>query len=267
MKDKELILLKINLQLFAETNDDDELDYADDDELESEDYNEENDTDDDLEGESGETDDSEEDEPADTNKPAPKDKVTLALIKQKQANKELKQRLEAFEQKERELSLKEKRKQIADKLIEKGYEEDYALEQADTHIENESIKETVKKLEFMTENADVLGKYPEAKKNVEKLLKLQKATGWDIEKICRMEFENSNSYDNKIKEQQEARLKAKKKISATPAGGQTPIQSTKLDPDDERAYQFYAKKNPGVSRKQYVERFNQKQQIPHDKWD
>lgn len=262
--ENKLVLLPINLQLFAE---DDELDTDTDYEAEEDEL----DADDDVEDDETNYEDSVEEpdgEEEQSTNPAPKDKVTLALIKQKQANKALKQKLEAFEQEKREQSQKEKRKQIVDALIEKGYDEEYALEKADERIESESIKQTVKKLEFMTEHADVIAKYPDAKKNIDKLIKLQKATGWDIEKICRMEFEADESgFDSRVKQQQEARLKTKKKPSATPAGGQTPIQSTKLDPDDERAYQFYAKKNPGISRKQYLERLNQTQQIPHDKWE
>lgn len=253
-------LLTVNLQLFAEGEDD--IDDINEDALDPDEVIEDEEIEtDDLENE--ESNDEEIEQPT-----QPKDKVTHALIKQKQANKELKQRLEAFEQKEREKEQADRRRQIAEKLVEKGYDEDYAFGEADKHLEAESIKETVKKLEFMTENADIIAKYPEAKRNISKLLKLQKDTGWDIEKICRIEFEDADSsYDSKIKSEQEAQLK-KKKRTVTPVGGQTPIQSVKLDPVDEKAYQFYAKRNPGVSRKQYNERLNNSNQnIPHDKWD
>lgn len=230
----ELKLLTVNLQLFAEGED--EIDDIDEDEIDPEET---------IDDEDIESDDLVDDE-----------------------TKELKQRLETFEQKEREKEQAERRRQIAEKLVEKGYDEDYAFGEADKHLETESIKETVKKLEFMTENADIIAKYPEAKQNINKLIKLQKDTGWDIDKICRIEFEPiDSSYDSKIKSEQEAQLR-KKKRTATPAGGQTPIQSVKLDPADEKAYQFYAKKNPGVSRKQYNEKLNNNNQnIPHDKWD
>ena len=254
----ELTLFPINLQLFAD--DEDDIDDVGEDELDLEDDIE--DTNEPIEGEDGEEDDI---IPPTTQ---PKDKITHALIKQKQANKELKQRLEYFELQEKEKQLLDKRKLVADKLIEKGYDEEYALSEADKHIETESIKETVKKLEFLTENADIIAKYPAAKKNINKLIQLQKNTGWDIEKICQIEYAlNESDYDSKIKNEQEAQLR-KKKRTPTPTGGQTPIQSIKLDSEDERAYQFYAKKNPGVSRKQYADRLNNNvQKIPHDKWD
>lgn len=257
-----MIVLPINLQLFSE----DDEDFEDDVDLDEEEAEIEDDVDPVDEEDIPEDEEEIEDEPEDK-KPAKKDKVTHALIKQKQANKELKQELERFKQKEREEELKSKRKQVADKYIEKGYDENEAFAAADKDLEDESIKATVKKLEFMTENADVLAKYPEAKKNVNKLIQLQKATGWDIEKICRVEFDSNNAYDSRIKSEQETQLK-KKRRTVTPAGGQTPIQSIKLDPDDERAYQFYAKKNPGISRKQYQEKINNRNQnIPHDRWE
>jgi hypothetical protein len=255
MKYNEMILLPINLQLFA-SNDED---YIETDDIETEDI--ESDEVEELEDKSYI--ENEDIQPI----TQPKDKVTHALIKQKQANKELKQRLEYFEQKEREAEQQNKRKQVAEKYVEKGYDESDAFEEADKHLESESIKQTVKKLEFMTENSDILARYPEAKKNINELIKIQKSTGWDLEKICRVEYDSTNNYDNKIKSEQEAQLRKTKRVSM-PTGGQTPIQSVKLDPEDERAYSFYAKKNPGVSRKQYQERLNNNNQnIPHDRWE
>lgn len=278
-----LKFLKINLQLFADDEDlgdDDEDfddidpdDYSDGDET---DIDDSDDADDDIDEKSDVT-----DEDGDGDKTAkkrtaketdskPKDKITHALIKQKQVNKELKSKLDLLEQKDREAEQQNRRKSIVDKLVEKGYDEDEALVEAEKQLENEAIKNTVEKLEFMTENAELMAKYPQAKKNVDKLIKLQKSTGWSLDKICRVEYAvTENAFDSKVKSDQESRLKQKKRPSATPVGGQTPIQSVKLDNDDEKAFQFYAKKNPGVSRKQYAERLNQAsaQKIPHDKWD
>lgn len=279
---KDIKMLDVNLQLFAGDEDfdgDDSLDYdddfddiddADDDEPEGDDSDDEKNDgqEDDPDGE----DDSDKDaDDADTTKQKPKqkDKITQALIKQKQLNKHLKSKLDEIEQKDREQEQKNRRKALVDKYVEKGYDDEDAEAEADKQLENEAIRNTVKKLEFVTEHADVLAKYPQARKNVDKLLKLQKATGWSVEKICRVEYETKESaFDSKVKNDQEARLKQKKRLS-TPAGGQTPIQSVKLDYEDERAYQFYAKKNPGVSRKQYTERLSQaaSQKIPHDSWD
>jgi hypothetical protein len=280
---KDIEMLDMNLQLFA---DDEDFDYDDSDleDTDADDEDLEEDYEDDSEdGDDATTNEEPEDE-ADPDgdeatekvkakvdaKSKGKDKITHALIKQKQLNRDLKAKLDLIEKKDREAEQQNKRKAIADKLIEKGYDDDEAYSKADEQLENEAIKSSVKKLEFMTENADILAKYPLAKKNVDKLLKLQKATGWSIEKICRVEYTVAESaFDNKVKSDQEQRLKNKKRPSTTPAGGQTPIQSLKLDQDDERAYQFYAKKHPGVSRKQYISSLNlaSSQKIPHDSWD
>jgi hypothetical protein len=283
---KDIELLDVNLQLFA-GDDDEDFDYDDSDledtDADDEDLDEDYDDDsedgdaategDESEGDSSGSDGDEATEKAKAKvdaKPKGKDKITHALIKQKQLNRDLKAKLDLIEKKDREAEQQNRRKTLADKLIEKGYDDDEAYSKADEQLENEAIKSSVRKLEFMTENADILAKYPLAKKNVEKLLKLQKATGWSVEKICRTEYAVAESaFDNKVKSDQEQRLKNKKRTSTTPAGGQTPIQSLKLDPEDERAYQFYSKKHPGVSRKQYVSNLNQasSQKIPHDSWD
>jgi hypothetical protein len=200
-------------------------------------------------------------------KPLQKDKITHALIEQKKANKELRQRLEAFENEKAQKESQNKRAEIAQKLIDKGFYEDDAIAEADRILDNESIKQTVKELKFLTEYSDVIAKYPDAKKNINKLMKLKDSTGWDIEKICKVEYStNENAFDNRIKNEQETQLK-KKKVAPVPAGGQTPIQNIKLDSEDEKAYQFYSKRNPGISRKQYAERQNAiNQTIPLDKW-
>ena len=286
--ENEIKLLNIDLQLFAA---DDELDGDEDDEdfdgMDLDDDFEddsEDDSEDDESDADAESDDDDGDEDGDTTsktqkdktkevdtKPKVKDKITHALIKQKQVNRDLKTKLDQLELKDKEAEQQNRRKSMVDKLVEKGYDEEEAIVEAEKQLENEAIKNTVKKLEFMTENAEILAKYPGAKKNVEKLIKLQKATGWSIDKICRVEYAvTENAFDSKIKSDQESRLKQKKRLSTTPAGGQTPTQSLKLDTDDEKAYQFYSKKNPGVSRKQYSERVIGKgssQKIPHDKWD
>jgi len=279
MTKKEYEIFNIDLQLFGNEPDEYDLELDDDDDDSFDNDDDEYDTQEDNEdGETELEDKSEDEEDAsydtddthDEKIKKPKDKITAALIKQKQINRDLKSKLELLEKQEKEDEIKNRKKALIEKLVEKGYDEDEAMLEAEKQLDNEAVKNTVKKLEFLTENADVLAKYPQARKNIERLIKLQKSTGWSIDKICRVEYAAAdNPFDKKVKSDQENRLKNKKRVSTTPAGGQTPIQSIKLDPEDERAYKFYAKKNPGVSRKQYAEYLVQasKQKIPHDSWD
>jgi hypothetical protein len=267
-----MILNKLNLQLFA-SDEDDDFDYDDDiddvDDVEEDDDLEEDDQELDSEDETEVDDD--EDTKDKNEQPKKKDKVTQALIKQKKLNRQLKEQLDSLTKQERETEKSQSKKLIIDRYIEKGYDEDEAIVEAEKFLENEEIKSTVKKLQFMTENADLMRKYPEAAKNIDKLMKIQKSTGWSMNKICKAEYAlNENAYDAKIRNDQQNKLN-KKRVSMTPSGSQTPIQSMRLDSDDEKAYQFYAKKNPGVSRKQYAKNILQGQKaqskIPHDKWD
>lgn len=280
-KKNEFEVLNFNLQLFAGDDEDEDDDFDEDDDLDDDsDFDETDDDDSDVDeteldapsqdDEGGDGDKATQKGKAKETDAKPKDKITHALIKQKQVNRDLKAKLDLLEQKDKEAEQQSKKKSLVEKLVEKGYDEDEALIEADKQLDNESIKNTVRKLEFVTENSEILAKYPQAKKNVDKLIKLQKATGWSIDKICRVEYAVAeNAFDNKVKSDQESRLKQKKKLSTTPAGGQTPIQSVKLDADDEKAYQFYAKKNPGVNRKQYADNVlsHTNQKIPHDKWE
>lgn len=279
-------LLDIDLQLFAGDDDlnDDTPDYDDDDAF---DYDDETDTDDEVNSED-DTDDSDDSNTSDADaadkvdneknkakkESGQQDKVRNALIEQKRINKMLKEKLDLIEQKEKErdrdVDQQSKKKALVNKYLDKGYDEEDAEIEATKQLETESMRHTVKKLAFITEHQDTLTKYPDARKNVDRLIKLQADTGWSIDKICNVEFGvKENAFDSKVKNDQAERIKQQKKRLSTPAGGQTTIQSTKLDPEDERAYQFYAKKHPGVSRKQYAENLgiSTSQKIPHDKWD
>lgn len=283
MNNKDKYLLNIDLQLFSgDEKDYDDFDLDDDDldndfDIDDDSYfdgEEEEDDEEDSTGESNEDSDkqekSEEKEKADTSaKAKDRDKITHALIDQKRLNKILKNKLEAIENKSKQEEEQNKRKLLINKLVDAGYDDEEAIVEADKRLENEAIKNTVKKLEFMTENADVLSQFPKAKQNIDKLIKIQKSTGWSLEKICKIEYEDTkNSFDKKILSDQEARIK-NKKYASNPIPGQGPIKSYKLDSADEKAYQFYARKNPGVSRKQYAQNLGigNSQKIAHDEWD
>lgn len=236
----------INLQLFAE---EEEIDEEEVEEIEE------------LEVEPAETPQEELEKPK-------SDKVTNALIEQKRSNKELKSKLAEYDQKEKERELSGKKKEIADKLIEKGYDEDEALKMAENNTKVESLEREIKMLRYERQAEKLEVKYPDVTDNLERLIDICSKTGWTLEKVCAAEF-GVNEYDSKIKSEQETLIARKKTGQSTPVPIQTPTQSIKLEPDDEKAYQFYAKENPGVSRKQYRDNVlnANNQKIPDGKWD
>ena len=91
-----------------------------------------------------------------------------------------------------------------------------------------------------------------------------KKSGWSLEKVCVAEF-GSRANESKLKREQ--LQPTKKKGSTLPKTGTSEIKSTKLEPNDEAAYQYYAQRNPGITRQQYIERTRLAQSIPHDRWE
>lgn len=179
----------------------------------------------------------------------------------------LKAKLKDYEQKEKEDELKQKKRQIAEKYIEKGYDEDEAEEKAEKDTKVEKLESELKILKYERQAEKLESKYPAILDNLDRLIDICNKTGWTLDKVCAAEF-GTNTHDDRIKSEQEQAL-LKKKVSKPAAATQTPLQSVKLELEDERAYQFYIKKNPGISRKQYSENVinagNTK--IPHDRWD
>lgn len=250
----------INLQLFAD--DVEEIDEEQE-ELETEEEKEE-------EAEEKVETEEEEQEVSEEEKPDKKDKKTVAIIKTKQENKKLRDELAKYKQEEEERKTAAEKEKIKQKYVDNGFTEEEAQERAEEKSELSKIKKELKQLKYNSQAEKLSAKYPDIYDNLDRLIELSEKTGWSLEKVCRAELEESSEYDVRTKTEQAELIARQKKNKSKPApGNQATLQSVKLEPEDERAYQTYLKFNPGVSRKQYKEKVlavnNQK--IPHDRWE
>ena len=247
----------INLQLFADEEELDDLEELDDEVTE------------DLEAEELDEDVPEDDEEEAEDKP-PKDKVTNALIEKKRELKRIKDEKDAeINQLRVELdAIKQAGKDEARKKSFQSKKQEYSDAGYDELVAESLAKQEVleKRLDMMKyeRQAEKLeGKFPKVWDKLEQFSELSKSAGWTLEKLCEAEFGKSVSeFDVRTKTEQEALLRRKKQTMSKPvATGSTPLQTAKLSESDERAYQFYAKKNPNVSRKQY------KDNVLNPKWE
>lgn len=264
----------IDLQLFADEEeideagldelDEEEETESDDEELEDGSDEEPEDTEDEEDGET-----EEELEHGEDSEPVkkPKDKVTAALIKKKQElkrikdeNEKIRAELEAIKKAQKENEQKKafqaKKQQYIDEF---GYDEISAEKLAKIDMLEKKVE--MSKYERQAERLE--DKYPKIWDKLEQFAELSKATGWSLEKICEVEFGKPVSeFDIRTKVEQEALLRKQKKAKSKPVTStSTPLQSVKLSPEDEKAYQVYKKFNPGISRKQY------KETILNPKWE
>ena len=242
--------IKINLQQFAG----DEDEYIPDEELPEDEELEDSEVEEETidESEDGLESDSEDiDEPV---KPK-KDKKEYAIIKAKQEAKKLKDELAKYRKAEEERLEKENVSKLKQKYLDAGYDEEYANETASTKARQDKLERELKYLKFGRQAERLETKYPDIHEHLDKFIELSEKTGWSLDKICKAELEPSSEFDIRTKAEQQAVLKRKKAVARKPVtGGDTPLETVKLKPQDEEGYQTYLKFNPGVSRKEYKEK-------------
>jgi hypothetical protein len=126
------------------------------------------------------------------NKSIKPSKEQNAIIALKKKLKEAQEKLaEAEEAKALEQSASTKEK-IATRYKEKGYDEESASLMAERDYSLEVVQKKLAKIEFLSENKQVLEEYPEAVSNIETVMKNMKATGMSAEQICHAMFRVGN---------------------------------------------------------------------------
>lgn len=243
------MLKEINLQLFA----DDELEELDDIELEEEEDEGE------VEEPETEEEDVEEPEPEEEpelEKPVQKDKKTAAIIREKQANKALRDKLAALEKEKADREQVEKDRQLRQRLIDNGYTEEEADDRVADRREREELKRTVRELKYNNQADKLASRYPSVYEHLDSFIGIVEASKGAITlaELCKAKLDESTASDIRTKAEQEVLLNKKKaKAKQTTTGENKDTGAIKFSPADEEAYKFYAAKNPGATRKKYNE--------------
>lgn len=238
------MLKNINLQLFAEEEiEKEEIEKEELEESEKEEAEEE-------ESEESSEEESEEEEA----KPIKKDKVTAAIIKQKQENKKLRDELAEYRRKEDERERAKADSTLKQKLLEDGLSEEEADDKIADRRERQELRTELKRLKYSKEADKLETKYPDIQEHLDSFISIVEASKGSITlaELCKAKLDKSSEFEQKTKTEQEGLLKkaASKKLVM---GEDKQTDIIKFSPADEEAYKFYVSKNPGKSRKDYNE--------------
>lgn len=234
------MLNRLNLQLFAEDMEDDDLLIEDDtadieDEEVIEDEELEELEDEELEDEEG-----------------PEiDKKTKAIIRYKKEAQEYKKRLQELEEQAEQAELEKKNNKRVEELQRKGHSLDDAKSIAGKEMEHEKLKSKIAYMEL--EKLET--KYPGITRYSRQLAQDKEALAdFSYEQIYLAKYYKQSGYDTKTQMEQELIHKAKKNKQASlePSNAKT-RQAIKLSVEDERVYRIMKQTNPKLTKKRFLE--------------
>ena len=242
------MIKKINLQLFADGEKVDEIDDIDLEEDTEDEVEVEEETEGDVTEEEAET----EVEPA---KPK-KDKVTAAIIREKQENKKLRDELAQIKKDKADREQADKDKQSEQRLIDEGYSEQEAKDRVLDRREREELKRELKAIKYGQQADKLASRYPDINEHLDSFISIVEASKGAITlaELCKAKLDKSTAAEIRTKAEQETLLtKQKAKNKQITTGEDKTTGVVKFSPQDEEAYKFYASKNPGTTRKGYNE--------------
>lgn len=178
-------------------------------------------------------------------------KAEEKLRQQEEENRLLRARLKSLEEKENnnvELS------SLIQSYIGEGWDEAAAKRLANQDLKIKRMEDLQIRSSFERQAEKLESKYPDIMDNLDKLIAICDKTGWPLEKVCKAELSESET-DTKINNGMETLVKNKAtQLSKPPVVTATKPETLKFSAEDEAAYQYYTKRNPGISRKQYDEK-------------
>jgi hypothetical protein len=249
-------MIKIDLQHFAKEADEEEIDDIEEEEdVEESEESEEEDTE--KESEESEQEESEEiEEPEKETKKPNKDKVTKAIIREKQENKKLRDRLTALEKEKLDREQAEKDSKYRQKLIDDGFSENEADDRVAEKRRNDRLEREIRELKYGHQADKLATKYPDIYDHLDSFISVVEASkgSLTLAELCKAKLDETTTHEIKTKTEQEMLLQKQKSKSKQIKEGEnkTPV-TIKFSPEDEEAYKFYVAKNPGKTRKDYNE--------------
>lgn len=242
---------KINLQLFADDELEEELDDI---ELEEDEELDEPESTEDA-------DEPDADEPEPEPEKPKKDKVTAAIIREKQANKALRDKLAALEKDKADREQAEKYDQQRQKLIDAGFTEEEADDRIADRKEREELKRELKSIKYGQQADKLASKYPSIHEHLDGFIGIIEASKGAITlaELCRAKLDESTTSDIRTKAEQEVLLNKKKaKEKQITTGDVKTDAPVKLSANDEAILANINKKKkqqglPLMSKKQFLE--------------
>ena len=240
--------MEINLQKFA---DGEEVELEEDDEIKEE-----------IEEESKEEVEEETEEEVKEEEPKKSvDKVTAAVIREKQENKKLRDRLATLEKDKADREQAEQDKKTRQRFIDDGLTEEEADSKISDRKEREELKRDLREIKYGQQADKLALKYPSIYEHLDNFIPLVEASkgGLTLAELCKAKLDEATTAEIKTKTEQELLLnkqKAKdKQIKTGDVKTDTPV---KLSVDDERVLSNINKKRqvkgqPLMTRKQFLE--------------
>lgn len=246
--------LFMDLQLFSDEEDIEELEQGgyqgdDEEEYEDEEYEDEEDlsedeTDDDLD------EDEDLDEDPEDNNPS-LDKKTKSIIKHRREKKELRRQLQDAQEKLQEIELEKETNSRIQELTKQGLSSTEAAKKAEGEFEVTRLRNTIARMEL----EKLEDKHPGISNYAQQLAASKaKMPEFSYEQLYLANHSKLTEFDKRTKLEQEILHKNKQGRSRSLEDGAVKqTRSTKLSAADERTYRFLAKSRPGLTRKAYQE--------------
>jgi len=193
----------------------------------------------------------EEEEPVKT----PKDKKTAAIIREKQANKALRDEIAAMKKREEERERESKYAKYKQQLVEKGFSDDEVEEKVVSRKEREQINQDIKMLKYERQVDKLAEKYPSINEHLDSFINIVESSKGAITlaDLCKLKLGVETTQEIKTKAEQNVLLNSKKaKEKQTVPGETKSTGSLKFSEEDESACKYYLSKNPGKTRSDYA---------------
>lgn len=184
-----------------------------------------------------------------------KDKVTNAIIREKQANKALRAKIALLERDNADKALAMEDKKYREKLASQGYTEDEIEDRATSRKENAQIKRELTQLKYDNAITKLSSKYPDLPDHATEFIKIVESSRGllTLEEVCKAKLDAQTKQEYRTKVEQETLLnKTKAKEKKFVAGENKGNTSVRFSAEDEEAYKYYLARNPGKTRKDYA---------------
>ena len=185
-----------------------------------------------------EEEESEEEEEEKTKKP--KDKVTAAVIKEKQKNKALRDKIAELEREKREREVDAQYSKKRQRLIDnQGYTEEEADERIREMRRIDRLEAELRRDKYERQAEKLESRYPDLPDRLDEFIGIIEASNGKITlaELCKAKLDESSEYDIRTKTEQETMLRKKNADSKKIDKGDTKEEKTvRLSPDDERVF-------------------------------
>lgn len=184
------------------------------------------------------------------------DKVTAAIIREKQNNKILRDKLAAFEKEKADREQADKDKQLKQRLIDDGLTEQEAEDRITDRKEREELKRELRTIKYGQQADKLAERYPSIHEHFDQFIGIVEASKGTLTlaELCKAKLDEASASEIRTKAEQEALLaRQKAKAKQIVPGEDKNAGVIKFNAEDEEAFKFYASKNPGKTRKDYNE--------------